>query len=398
MGIRIFDLRVWWESGKNAIGLAHGSTYYSIFYFGANSAQTFRDIITDLIDLLTKNPSEFIILNIHPEKNISGSQARKYIEEVKGYLENYYNFFYIKSSATPKLGEVRGKIITFSDAKGYRGELKGQDPWPTKYNGANWVTEGNFSARAEYKGLREEPITVVGERIKFVDSKYNDARNELFFSMGLSVPLGATSNPKTWWGHNPVNYAWKINPPLREFLINNRSLKFAGTFLLDFVTRELAFEITRVNPAIRQRLPESTEIMSVTSKYAMIIDSLTFAYSDGRMAKLGGNGGDKEQVLNLDKDERIVEIAYALEPSGLFPGCLVFAEFTIVNPKQGNAARKFALRGDVSNSEKEKNVTVLRAPAGKYIFSVNGTTSSGSLHKSNVYLAELSINEVKDLV
>lgn len=77
VGVRSFDLRVYWSDSLDATALAH-STNIKVGYAGSYSNILFQDAFQRLVNKLKEHPTEFIIMLISVEQDMSASQAGKY--------------------------------------------------------------------------------------------------------------------------------------------------------------------------------------------------------------------------------------------------------------------------------------------------------------------------------
>lgn len=146
-GVRSFDLRMYWSNTNKCIGIAHVTKILGS-YIGAYSNRLFRDAIATLVKKLKQNPSEFVIVNLSLEQDIS-SKLKNYQNEVYEILKEFREYIYIDKTDdsgminrfdaenVPLLGAVRGKMYIVSDVNdGSKGKLTGgcnNDPWRCRF-------------------------------------------------------------------------------------------------------------------------------------------------------------------------------------------------------------------------------------------------------------------------
>ncbi|MFC4625079.1 phosphatidylinositol-specific phospholipase C domain-containing protein [Daeguia caeni] len=107
-GIRFLDLR-FGKYSNNRLGMFHGSINLNL---------PFSDVLSTCIDFLDNHPRETIIMRVKRENsNISDSELIQFFNNEISGKEKYI----WQGIDTPKLGEVRNKIVIFSQVAGMRG-------------------------------------------------------------------------------------------------------------------------------------------------------------------------------------------------------------------------------------------------------------------------------------
>lgn len=281
IGVRGFDLRVYWSSDDNTIGMAHATDAGPLGYIGSFSKITFKEAFETLINKLKKYPTEFIIIMISIEADIENRFlvnrriVDKYKDEVDGLLKKYREYIYIDKGEEnmnrsnrkllPTLDEIRGKIFIVSDAEGSdaKGKLDGgfaNDPWRFRYK--NNTTKIEYRPKDKNNNIIYDCISlkktfveganVSGDRVhqfKDMAASRNNVAEGLLGRFGVNQAYKFNDKyPREW--------AIENNSKILEYLRETPSLKRIGVVGFDFIgdeeSADLAWEVIKVNPDIRK--------------------------------------------------------------------------------------------------------------------------------------------------
>jgi len=102
-GIRFLDLRA--RHINDVFTMHHGSVY---------QGATFGDVLGEMIDFLSRHPSETIIARLKEEHDLLGN-TRSFEQTFKSYYDWKRHWFANPGEYNPTLGALRGKILILAD-------------------------------------------------------------------------------------------------------------------------------------------------------------------------------------------------------------------------------------------------------------------------------------------
>lgn len=249
-GVRFLDMRVGWH--KNKVYICHGTHWPNYMDL------TLEQALMQVYNFLSENPREFVILQFKVDDGTPDMQLIPEIEKVI-YNGTFNQKLYDKSEV-PTVGEVRGKMIYWHR---WAWALRpGLEVW---WQGA----PGNYSWDYSNYYVRVSDLYDYG-----IDSKVREVKRYLDWAKGVLINYDnciiltfcSTSTGDKGCGWQPKKSAAKINPEVQAYL-RNQQARYFGIVIVDFVTRELAENIWRLNfkPAPRIEANGATGAVTVNS-------------------------------------------------------------------------------------------------------------------------------------
>lgn len=228
-GVRFFDLRVQPENPADASSdkliLVH-----SVFPISLTGTKYFRDLYNDILDFLSKNPSETLIISLKREGTGNATD-----QQLSRILHDHYvsrdEQRWFTEPRIPRLGESRGKIVLFRRFNADDAQNKEHDGKGWGLEAANWAdntpcdNHGDVCVQDFYEVLDTMNI----------DKKVTYAQEHLDRCGNLSLPIDDDGRPKgdqphplyvnflsasNFWkvGCWPDKIAAKVNPAMIEYL------------------------------------------------------------------------------------------------------------------------------------------------------------------------------------
>jgi hypothetical protein len=344
-GIRHFDLRVYLNSVDSEIGMCH-TTDFSVTNMGAYSKLSLPQAFEQLVNKLREHPSEFIIVWVAVEEDITKSAiVEAYKTKVKSLLEHYRDYIYIDkgeqnmnrddASLLPMLREIRGKIFLISDAVGKKYfvqegncHLEGgykKDPWRLRYKSAGVAIDLGNEDDSE-KGRAK--VISGGSTFKGVQSRINDGASFERYLTAIGNQSASEVKLSRCYAHeawdprkaNPREAAVKNNPQIVQYLQGHLLASGAGLGCFDFAGRQeslrLAWEYIKTNPDIRSKL----EILTVPD------GTYKIASFDNRLiADIEGQSSEEraDAIIFSDHDGSNQKFIFQRLPPGYYKICAV---------------------------------------------------------------------------
>ena len=204
-GARFFDIRC--RNVKDELQIYHGIMSQGI---------TFSEVQKECLAFLKRNPSECIILSIKKEgasKGHSKSLGEIFKEQVKGK-------YYYQGAETPRLGDVRGRLVVVS-----RHHTVAGIPWKSMKIQDHYKVSGSSDIERKWQQVKAHFILTAKDQSSAW--KVNFISGNGFFS-------------------TPRRVARNLNPRLEAHL-KKSGAKLFGTILLDFPNEELIKTIFKRN-------------------------------------------------------------------------------------------------------------------------------------------------------
>ena len=242
LGIRALDIRV--ESRGDRLKMVHGvaKAFNKKSHF--SSQMDMEDVLNHCYRFLDKNKSETIVFQF---KNDSRKEMEKCFDlMLNNYIKKNPNKWFLENRS-PKLGEVRGKIIfirrcAMDTTKGYNINETGIDF-------SNWVEQDtaipepltlNTSGEFEMK-------FIIQDRFKYKpEPRWYECIKPFLDSMGKFDGKYIINYLSTAGGlKGPENNAKFINPKFMEYELKEGY--YYGTIYTDFPTKELSEKIINTN-------------------------------------------------------------------------------------------------------------------------------------------------------
>lgn len=232
IGVRYLDMRLQYDTTvAGNIGIVHSDQFC---YTGdGNGKLTLSAVLNDVYNFLDNNPTETVLVSL---KQDSGNNESSIVSEIRNRINENSKYWYV-SSATPTIGNTRGKIILTSRL----GQLQ-----PSLY--LNWGDQGGTGTAVQDKYYLKVQDRYEMDR----DAKWNDAvkpfLNEtkpdgMFFINFLSTTKGGALGLD-----GPETNAGYINGWFNSYELKNN--KCYGIVVFDFVNERLANRIYQCNDLV----------------------------------------------------------------------------------------------------------------------------------------------------
>ena len=207
-GIRYLDIRL--KADGNKLVYAHGVFTYS---------QTFDQALNDVVDFLTRHPSEFVIMSVKNEGDAS--------EAFQNLVERYFAATSVagkvwKGIRLPTVGAVRGQIVPLRRYDNYK--PSGANPPGLDISGALWpknTTNGSIRNYLGEKFAIQDHFGYFGwaelaskwlDVQAFFDTTRNSGEQDRLFINFLSATGGFAPAP------SPGGIANTLNARLKDYL------------------------------------------------------------------------------------------------------------------------------------------------------------------------------------
>ncbi len=231
-GVRFLDLRVRYNTDVYYnVEMCHGSI---TIWNGNGGHLTLYQVISDVKNFLKSNPTETVIVSIKEDDGSNESNIVSSINQIK----NEDPSFWYQSYNTPKLGDVRGKMVVSSRMSTMTGIYYG------------WGDQGSDGSYVQaYSGA------IIQDRYNMgTTAKWNDA----------IVPTFEYAKKSGQWVINCLNTtgggiagvsanANTINPAFGRYdLHNNRCY---GVILFDYINDDYTTKVIKCNDLVTKRQP-----------------------------------------------------------------------------------------------------------------------------------------------
>lgn len=231
-GVRFLDLRVRYNTGVYYnVEMCHGSI---TIWNGNGGHLTLYQVIGDIKTFLNNYPSETVIVCIKEDDGSNESNIVSSINQIKAEDPS----FWYQKSATPKLGEVRGKMVVASRMSSMPGL---------------WYSWGDQGSDGSY--VQTYSNAIIQDRYNMgTTAKWNDA----------IVPTFEYAKKSGQWVINCLNTtgggiagvsanADTINPSFGRYdLHNNRCY---GVILFDYINDNYTTKVIKCNDLVTKRQP-----------------------------------------------------------------------------------------------------------------------------------------------
>lgn len=215
-GIRFLDIRI---NNDSELKIGHGV---------ANAEINFGNVLSDCVDFLKENPTEFLLMLIEiNEGNWDAAMAERVNQTINNVSEFIFDFENSAANLPTKVADARGKIVL----------LKRSAACPMGYfvpfqNNKNFVSN-RFNVSDCYEVAVEEKQQFVAENLKK--------------AMASTAEFYLTYNSRAFEGlKTPRDFADSLNPWLRDLIKGKNDTKL-GVIALDFYTQELCEAIILSN-------------------------------------------------------------------------------------------------------------------------------------------------------
>nr|XP_033799902.1 1-phosphatidylinositol phosphodiesterase-like [Geotrypetes seraphini] len=211
-GIRYVDIRC--RHLYNTLPVHDGKMYQH---------QTLDNIFITTIDFLRKHSKETILMHIKEEFHPEGN-SQEFFRTVTNSIRNAEKSRFWTSSALPRLGEVRGKIVILQNFDGPEMGIK--------YNTLNISDDFHVPTLFD-----------IGKKWSIVESHLKEAHNANFHQLYLTVCAGGSS------GAYPYSVASEINDNLYCYLSNRSHEKLRyGIIAINYPGSEMIQLIIKSQP------------------------------------------------------------------------------------------------------------------------------------------------------
>ena len=219
IGVRFFDIRL------QLVG-----DDFNVVHSFVDQATDFDDVLVEMVDFITENPSEFLIVSIKEDadsKKAEGDFATLLEKELREYSQ-------ISTSTTlPKtVGEARGKIFIISRYEGSTMGIPAYHGWQD----STTFTLGELYVQDNYKVESEE-------------EKIRDIENTMMVADTLEHGLVLNFTSCYLTSGFPPTYAGTPAKTINPWLIERLRLEARpqGVLICDFMTSDLVKAIWEVN-------------------------------------------------------------------------------------------------------------------------------------------------------
>jgi hypothetical protein len=232
-GARGFDFRTYWEvntrAGKKGnVGNAHGAT--EIWW---ESKTLFADLFGQLIDQLKAHPKEFAVVRMMLERDVTKGNYNAYSAAINSIMSSYSGFIYTGDYNDATVGDLRGKMLIFTDHSTSKGSF------PSGYSDpmSNWGP--NVATLFKYGSGNTDNYNDVG----VVEAGFDDISAH---SVGKDRGWGwsQTNVPaqfSTSLDFTPRSNAPSRQVPLADYINSHTNLSSVGVVGIDFVGTEFSY-------------------------------------------------------------------------------------------------------------------------------------------------------------
>ncbi|CAF1330154.1 unnamed protein product [Didymodactylos carnosus] len=229
-----------------------------IYHQFINMRTKFSQVLQDMVQFLTVNPSECLIMSVKEEgvRHNSKSFEDLYDKYITQFGRNKY--FYHRATI-PKLSECRGKIVLFR-----RFNVKKVYKHEDEQKGIVVEWEDNEMSRSCgivmcFYIQDQFNIGDVDRKWKQIETTLMEAEQQTSASswfINFASATGLMKITKLLQRLTPRNFARKINPRIIRFFTTKYKEKKKnkspihrryGTILMDFVTPELIYSVIKIN-------------------------------------------------------------------------------------------------------------------------------------------------------
>lgn len=231
-GVRYLDIRC--RHKDNIFYIHHGMVYQKI---------NFDNVLNDCIKFLSKNPNEVIIMCVNeehkPEKN-----TRSFEETFNNYARNNQtaaytnspNFWYL-GNITPKLGQVRGKIVLMR-----RFEAKYT---PLGIDVSKWSSNYIDNKDAKIKIQDKCEVSNTNDKWTNIETLLNEAvSNKDPKCLYVNCTSGYKTNVTQKYEISPVSKV--INPKVDNYFTTHKKGRF-GIIAMNFATSDSCKKVIDTN-------------------------------------------------------------------------------------------------------------------------------------------------------
>jgi len=267
-GIRFLDVRVQVDSpsdqGTDELTLVHGN-----FGVARSGSRKFRDLYSEILSFLQRNPSETIIMSLKREG--TGSAHDSHLAQ-RLYSHYITDGNWVLSRGIPTLGAARGKIVLFRRFK-LSEELRQQYGCMSGINASQWADNspnspgGDVHIQDLYEVSESDDVE---QKIEYVKKHCARAVMQLSSQSVAIIHEDERSQRRmfvnflsasNFWkpGYWPEKIAAMVNPAVTRFLCERHGTEYgamcpAGLLVCDFVGERGDWSLVKVIVGMNERL------------------------------------------------------------------------------------------------------------------------------------------------
>lgn len=231
VGVRFLDIRC-----------RHQNDLFNIYHGSVDQKATYASVLTEVLNFLTANPRETVIMSVKEENSSSGT-TRSFEATFDSYISQNPSKWLL-GSGIPTLDTARGKIVLF--------RRFGASSTPKGIDVSSFPDNTTFSAGATLRVQDNYIVPDNGKKWSAIVAILNEARNGLPETLYVNFASGYKSGIEGL--PNITTVSNDINPRLTAFFTANPKGHF-GIILMDFADEAKASLIYSTNSPVELAVP-----------------------------------------------------------------------------------------------------------------------------------------------